>query len=207
MGMSTAEADVRGRGRPRQFDENEVLDSIIELFWDRGFENASLSDIVEAAGLNKSSLYNTFGSKDELFFAAIDRYMNYRKTMLDESLSGDGFDLIEMFLEFMRIETASDGGCRGCLAINACTELGLRDPRAQQLADKYRAMFRDRLRPALRTAADRGELDPAMIDVYADVMVGFAISVAVAARSGSSTEELHRQIDSLQQLVNAWRLS
>ena len=196
----------RSVGRPREFDEEQVLDSLVDLFWERGYEDASLSDIVAAAGLNKSSLYNTFGSKDELFFTVLERYMDFRMQMLDGALeAGGGIEQIDTFIGFMRVEVASEGGARGCLAVNACTELGLRDDRAADLAARYRELLGSRLGAALTVAGERGEIDSALVGTYTDILVGFAISVSVAARSGASRDELNRQIDSLAALTQTWR--
>ena len=91
--MDVIATEARGRGRPRQFDEDEVLDALVQLFWSRGFDDASLNEIVEAAGLNKSSLYNAFGSKDEVFFAVLDRYLDFRSGMLAEMFDGDRVEM------------------------------------------------------------------------------------------------------------------
>ena len=66
-----------------------VLDVVVELFWTKGYEATSISDIVEATGLNKSSLYNTFGPKNDLFEAAVERYLDMRTAMMTEVV-GDG---------------------------------------------------------------------------------------------------------------------
>ena len=206
-GGRVAVAEARGRGRPRQFDEDQVLDALVQLFWDKGYEDASLQEIVDAAGLNKSSLYNAFGSKDEIFFAAVERYMALREAMLDEAFTADGgFDQIERFLDMLRMESRSAGGGRGCLAVNATTELGLREDRIADIAARYRTMLGGRLRTSLEQAAADGDIDPAMVQSYADVIVGVAVSIAVAARSGAPVGELERQIDSLAALVAGWRI-
>ena len=206
--MDVVATEARGRGRPRQFDEDEVLDALVQLFWSRGFDDASLNEIVEAAGLNKSSLYNAFGSKDEVFFAVLDRYMDFRSAMLAEMFDGEGgLDLVLGFLQVVRAELASDTGCRGCLAVNASTELGMRDERVAAMADRYRHQIADGVRGPLVRAADAGEIDAGLVDAYVDMVVAFCISLSVAARSGAATEELERQIDSLEQLIGSWRLA
>ena len=62
------------RGRPRNFDADTALDRALEVFWRHGFQGASLSELTEAMGLNKPSLYATFGDKESLYLKALDRY-------------------------------------------------------------------------------------------------------------------------------------
>ena len=120
---------AKTRGRPRAFDEEVVLDALVELFWEQGYEAASMADIVEAAGLNKSSLYNAFGSKDELFYTVLDRYITEKEAFLREALSEGGVDALVAFFELQRPMMLDTVGSRGCMAVNASTELGMRDPR------------------------------------------------------------------------------
>ena len=62
------------KGRPREFDADEALDRALEVFWRKGYEGASLSELTEAMGINRPSLYAAFGNKEELFRKALDRY-------------------------------------------------------------------------------------------------------------------------------------
>jgi AcrR family transcriptional regulator len=202
---ATAEAP-RGRGRPREFDEDEVLDALLQLFWDRGYEDASLVDIVASAGLNKSSLYNAFGSKDELFVRVLERYMEFRSATLAEAMAGDGgLDQLRTFFDLQRSEVQGPSGSQGCLAINATTELGPRDERVSLLANRYREILGSGLRGPLERAAAAGEIDEAMVDAYLDMLVASTVSIAVAARGGADSAELLRQIGSIERVVEGWR--
>ena len=60
----------------KQFDRDEVIERAMDLFWQRGYESTSVDDLVEATGINRGSLYGTFGDKRRLFLATIDRYGN-----------------------------------------------------------------------------------------------------------------------------------
>src|SRR5260370_27082827 len=62
------------RGRPREFDEEEVLDVAMRLFWEHGFDGTSMSELTEAMGINRRSVYAAFGNKEALFTAALERY-------------------------------------------------------------------------------------------------------------------------------------
>lgn len=202
----TTVVETRGRGRPRQFDENEVLDAVVDLFWAEGYENASLNEIVEAVGLNKSSLYNAFGSKEKLFFRALERYIDLRAQMLEAALGHEGtFEVLHAFIDLMRMEIDGEAGGRGCLAVNTSTELGMRDDRVAGLSARYRDVLASAVRPPLERAAAAGEVDPEMVEVYVTTFVSMAIALSVAARSGVGRDELHRQIDSISRLVDSWR--
>jgi len=62
------------RGRPREFNEDDVMTALLDLFWDKGYEGTSLSDIMQATGLKKGSLYSLFGGKRDMYLKALTRY-------------------------------------------------------------------------------------------------------------------------------------
>ena len=73
--MPTA-SGVDGRmARPREFDEEAVLDAAVQCFWARGYESTSVKDLMEATGLTAASLYNAYGDKRAMFRTALDRYI------------------------------------------------------------------------------------------------------------------------------------
>ncbi len=206
--MTSLAAADRTRGRPRQFDEEAVLDAVTMLFMEQGFEAASMAEIVEAAGLNKSSLYNAFGSKEDLFRRALLRYTEAREELLEQATAGErGLDDLVALVDLVRAETHSDVGRRGCLAINSTAELGFASPEVVELAERYRNSMRRSMRRPLERAAQLGEIRADMIDVYVDAMMSFLIAVTLSARGGASAEELDRHLDSLRRLIESWRAS
>src|SRR5579859_5199475 len=85
--MSVAIADIAAKpGRPRCFCEDVALEAAMRVFWQKGYEGASLSDLTEAMGINRPSLYAAFGNKEELFRKALDRYRNGPAGYVRESL-------------------------------------------------------------------------------------------------------------------------
>lgn len=203
--MPAAASPTKGRGRPRAFDEDQVLDALVELFWEHGYEAASMTDIVECAGLNKSSLYNAFGSKDELFFTVLDRYIDGREQMLREALSEGGIDALVGFFEMQREMMLTEIGAKGCMAVNTSTELGLRDERAVTMSDRYRTMLREGIRRPLAWSAERGEVDATLVDAYTESLVSAMFGLSVSARAGASQSELEHLLDSLLALVKSWK--
>jgi AcrR family transcriptional regulator len=75
------------RGRPREFDIDEVLDRALRVFWRRGCEGATLPDLTKAMGINRPSLYAAFGSKEELLRKALDRYVEGPAAFVREALN------------------------------------------------------------------------------------------------------------------------
>jgi hypothetical protein len=134
-------------------------------------------------------------------------FMASTKAMLAATLTGEqGFVELALFFDMQRQECSGATGDMGCMAINAQTEMGRRDDKIGELAGQYRGVLTGRLRPLFATAAERGEIDASMVDTYVDMLLAFTVSLAVAARSGASTDELLRQIDSMERLANTWRL-
>lgn len=116
--------------RPREFNESEALGDAMHLFWRRGYECASLSEITRATGLSKSSLYGTFGSKHELLISSLQFYGEHMVApslvILEEEPSAR--DAIAKRFEMIIAGLTGPGPRRGCLIANTTLELGTRDP-------------------------------------------------------------------------------
>ncbi len=115
-------------GRPREFDEDEVLDRALAAFWEHGYQTTSVANLVEATGLAKGSLYKAFGDKRQLFELALERY-------LENGLAGlrtlarmeSPRAALERWLMNMVEASTCSGVRRGCLAINCTVELAPHD--------------------------------------------------------------------------------
>lgn len=115
--------------RPRSFDREQVVDAATRQFRRAGLHATSAEDLCRATGLGRSSLYNTFGSKDELFAVCLEAYLG-RTLARTEEMIGDSdrgvIERIEMMLRAVvdeEAERAASGAPRGCLAVNTVTEL------------------------------------------------------------------------------------
>src|SRR5688500_17939605 len=115
--------------RPKQFDPDEAMQEALEAFWERGYSATSVQDLLEEMGLNRGSLYGTFGDKKQLFLAALDKYYEQRvdgfRSLLEEPASAR--QAIRDLLEHVANDCRGDGGQRGCLAAKAAMELAPRD--------------------------------------------------------------------------------
>lgn len=112
-------------GRPREYDEEMVLDQAMSLFWSNGYEATTMGQLLQATGMAKGSLYQAFGDKHQLFHSALDRYLARGRADLRKCLNdaASGFDgLRNWLLENARPNTAG-GIRRGCMAVNTAVEL------------------------------------------------------------------------------------
>ncbi|RCV91188.1 TetR/AcrR family transcriptional regulator [Billgrantia montanilacus] len=116
------------RGRPIAFSPDEAASAAMQVFWARGYDSASTRDLLEAMKISRSSLYQAFGNKEQLFLEALRRYrgnlidrLNHR---LEASPSALGF-LRELFVETAQ-ESGSERAALGCLIFNSASELGQR---------------------------------------------------------------------------------
>ncbi len=141
--------------RPREFNHDRVVDRAVEVFWRKGFEATSIQDLVEATGLNRGSLYNTFGDKAGLFEAALERYMAGAppQHVVAAAETGPPRQVIEEFFARLVALGASDPERRGCLMTNTAAGMAARD---KDLAARVAAAFQG-LEDALFRLIERGQ--------------------------------------------------
>lgn len=110
--------------RPKEFDRNDALHKAMEVFWSRGYESASIQDLVEHMGINRQSLYDTFGDKHALYLKALDRYRDVETRKLFELLESTSLKkaLQQLFAEVVK-GSPGKGHRRGCFMGNAMSEL------------------------------------------------------------------------------------
>lgn len=112
-------------GRNKEFDRDEVLQRAMEVFWSRGYEAASIQDLIKHMGINRQSLYDTFGDKHALYLQALDRYREVETRKLFELLEKRGSVRKALGQLFGKVVGGSlcSGERRGCFMVNATSEL------------------------------------------------------------------------------------
>jgi TetR/AcrR family transcriptional repressor of nem operon len=154
---------LRVSGRPKEFERNAVLVKAMDLFWRKGYDGASLADLVDAMGVGRQSAYDTFGDKHELFRQALDAYAARSAGMLTTILTEGPSPLgrIRRFLTTLN-EIASAGDARGCLFTNSMVELGPHDARVRKTIAGIWQELEDALAANVQSAADAGEVRAAL---------------------------------------------
>jgi TetR/AcrR family transcriptional repressor of nem operon len=117
-------------GRPLQFNPDRALDNAMQLFWRKGYESSSLQNLLDSMQLSKSSFYQTFKSKPQLFQQSIRRYRRHSTRRLLDTLSraDNARSFIETLFNNIADETDGPDARRGCLLLNTANEFAQTDP-------------------------------------------------------------------------------
>ncbi|TYB46605.1 TetR/AcrR family transcriptional regulator [Actinomadura chibensis] len=146
--------------RPRKFEEDRALDAAMRAFWTDGYEATSTQELCEATGLGRSSIYNTFRSKRDLFEKALVHYMDTRTAQLIEALE-DGRrpvrERLRTVLEWT-VEPEPDDPV-GCLVVNTMVELAPRDPEIAERLERDQRRRLVALKAAVQEGIRAGEID------------------------------------------------
>lgn len=118
------------------FDEQEVLDKAMALFWEKGYKATSAQDLVDGLGISRSSMYDTFGDKHSLFIKAL---LRYRKEWIDPAIQGannikDAEAYIKSLFEFIKQETFNRNSTNGCFWVNTAIEMAPADSEVTAIA-------------------------------------------------------------------------
>ncbi|MDL2403637.1 TetR/AcrR family transcriptional regulator [Rhizobium mayense] len=178
--------------RPRVFDESEVLDRAMEVFWRHGYEGASMAELTKAMGLNSPSIYMAFGSKRGLFDAVLKRYRERRAAHREAVMTAStAREAAERFL-FGAIDWLVDPSePRGCLTFQAGLVAGMNNDDVPRALIAHRQGTREMLAQRLERAKADGDLPPSA-DVAALAKFLFAVfsGLAIQAAEGLSKADL-----------------
>ena len=179
--------------REKQYDRTELLDRAVELFRRQGFNGTSTAELVAEFGVNRKSMYAEFGSKQELFEAALERYNSKHLTGVLAPLEAREASIDAIRQAFHGYASASEGPFRGlgCLMCNTAVERGALDPGS----GRYIAAFLERLtqafRHALSNAQQSGEIDPTVdLDEMAGFLTTALIGMAASVRAEAPPAQL-----------------
>jgi len=194
-------------GRPKGYDRDDVLVAARNLFWERGYEATSISDLEQRTGLNRSSLYQEFGSKHELFEAALECYADRVITVLLAELCNDDATLDTVAGLFTRLaklfRSPTAVAIHGCLMVNATAELAAHDERIRPAAAKYRDQLRSSFKAALSKAAQNGEIDANTVATRAKLLTATLMGVWLTVRI--DPHDASSLCKTVADEVNSWR--
>lgn len=184
--------------RPRTFEEDTVLDAAMNTFWQKGFEATSIQDLVRETGLNRASMYASFGDKKALFLRVLDHY-SQKVTSLRTAKLRDVEDgraaIIETFRDVMHFGSR-DGRNKGCLMVNSGMELAPHDSETAAIAQSSFRRLEDLFAAALKRARDQGNLPQTKdIRALARFLAGSLNGLQLMARRGADEDTLRDYVD------------
>ncbi len=180
----------------KSFDEAEAVEKAMKIFWEKGYEATSITDLIEGTGVSRGSLYNAFGGKRELFVRSLLKYDGEnRRAMLAELEAMDNpVEAIHILFDANVQETVEDTEKKGCFLVNTAVELPAHDARTQAIVtkglDEFEAFFRRCIEVAQARQEMPGVLDPR---ATARALLSLIVGIRVLGR-GAFDEAALRQI-------------
>ncbi|MBK5350155.1 TetR/AcrR family transcriptional regulator [Bacillus sp. TH44] len=147
--------------RTREFDEDQVLDAAMQLFWEKGYEATSLSDLTSRMGIQRPSIYSTFGDKKELFEAALRRYTMSRASDIRNRLQSHSSvkEAFSIFIADVVNEEYAGDLSKGCFCINTMVELAPHDERFEILTREHQMYLAVIFQETIERGIQSGELE------------------------------------------------
>ena len=191
------------KGRPRSFNADKALDKALRVFWEKGYEGASLTELTKAMGINRPSMYAAFGDKEQLFRKALDRYLQGPAAYAYEALKEPSArKAIEKLLLGAVEGLSNPKNPKGCLLVQGALACGDESKSIRDELILRRAAAEAEIAKRLKRAKTEGELPEGvnpndLARFYVTVMRGLGIQAA----TGATRAELTRVVETA---MKAW---
>ena len=194
---SSTDGNVRGRGRPRAFEREPALRRAMDLFWEKGFDNCSMADLVDAMGVNSPSIYAAFGNKERLYREAIELYVRTEggaafRNFESRPTLRDSLEV--MFETSIELFTAAQPS-RGCMIFLGGAVISAEHVELRNFLQELRLKVARTVEKRLKKAIEQGEL---VCDADAVALATLCMSVfsglSIQAADGASKRKLRAGI-------------
>ena len=192
------------RGRPREFDTEEALAKALRVFWERGFQATSITDLTAATGVGRTGLYAAFGDKESLFLLALDRYMALAYTDCAEMLEDepDARRAVEAHLLRMADSVTKPDDAHSCMLMNTVQESAVLSSKVGERVRQLYLRILGAVQERLQRARVEGQLGPDEdTDLLARFLQGQVILLSVLARNGVQRDVL---VAMVKKAMRAW---
>jgi AcrR family transcriptional regulator len=206
--MNDKEGAVVMAGRPREFDRDAALASARDLFWERGYEGVSMSDLTKRLGLASARIYAAFGSKEDLFREAIRHYESNEGGFVDRAFAEEPTVVGAIERAFRHgIELYTRGaGPRGCMVVLSAVNYAKGNGPLRDWLAGHRRRRTASIAKKIREGIDNGELPPELdADILGDLYATALHGIAIQAKDGVSRKRLLAFIPALLSLLEPYR--
>jgi AcrR family transcriptional regulator len=185
------------KGRPREFDVEEALAAALRVFWTKGYEGASLTDLTDAMGITRPSLYAAFGNKEALFRKALDLYEREKLSYVEEALSAPtSRQVAERLLRGALAMQTSDCNPKGCMRVMSTMSCGPEDSSIRADLMARRQSSQRALCERLERAKAEGDLPRGTdVDGLCAYLVAILQGMALQAGAGAGKEQLEGLVE------------
>lgn len=183
-------------GRPRTFCTEQALDAALDVFWEKGYEGASLQELTEAMGINRPSMYAAFGNKESLFLKALDHYAK-KNTCIQELLDAPtAREAAQNYLRAMADLLSDPETPHTCLVVSGALSCSDDSLRVKEALTQRRAHYQGLIRQRLELAKEKGDLPPnTNTTALARYLCTVSYGLSVQASGGATREQLYEVID------------
>jgi len=183
--------------RTKQFDQGKVLEKAMNLFWEKGYHATSMQDLIDGLGINRASLYDTYGSKKELYDLALNKYIDQNAKVIAGFLYyqtnvRQGFYLL---FERMIDDALNDKKPRGCFTINAISELAVTDENVKQSVSQDQLVLEEIYVNYLQYGVNHGQISPYKdLKAISSYLIALQNGIKVLSKVQPSKDELLRVV-------------
>lgn len=171
----------------KSFDEDDVVGKAMEVFWAKGFEPASMADLIAGTGVTRGSLYNAFGGKEQLFVKALLKYdkENRRVTLAELEAMDDPTRAIAALFDGIVADTVADTEKKGCFLVNTAAELGTHGDVVSGIVRNGLRELEAFFRRSIEVAQARKQLPESLgTEATAKGLVAMIVAIRVLGRGG-----------------------
>ncbi|CAA0120014.1 HTH-type transcriptional repressor ComR [Halioglobus japonicus] len=190
----------------KSFDEEVTLEKAMHVFWEKGFDSASIADLLDRTGINRGSLYNTFGGKQALFVKALLKYdQDKRRTALAElEALDDPQRAVGEFFDNMVAVTIEDPERKGCFLFNTVLECPTHEPEVNEIVANGLREIEAFFRRCIEVAQARDDI-PKSVDpsAKAKALLALALAIRVLGRSPYCDEGLQTIANEAKALISS----
>ena len=184
--------------RPVEFDENQVLTNAMEQFWREGYEASSVQKLLDCTGINRGTLYNSFGDKDTFFKSCVVQYNKIVEKQIASSLLNEklnAWDGIAAYFDEAVVNISNKRRSMGCLLVNSLCESINYDKDIKKVVRASLAKIRKALVVRLKEAQKKGKLTTGVtVEFAADVLINALHGIRVNSRDGKNSNQLKELI-------------
>ncbi len=189
----------------KSFNEETALEKAMQVFWEKGFEPASIADLLEGTGLKRGSLYNAFGGKQQLFVKALLKYdRDYRQAMLAKLEALDNpKKAIATFFDAIVAETVADQDHKGCFLFNTALDITTHDEKVNEIVTNGVREIEAFFRRSIEVGQARGEMPKGLEpEPTAKALLALIVAIRVLGRGVFAETALHTIADEGKRLIS-----